>query len=125
LKIVWIFIGVCFLNNLQSQIIWATKPLINASEVFPFEEEMAHFSLNGKFGYIDRFGNVSIPATYLSARPFHNGLAIVSELKGFGAIDKRGETILNFFSQHFLILINIQFHFLNMEIIFAPNQEIE
>jgi len=95
LKIVWILIGVCFLNNLQSQIIWATKPLINASEVFPFEEEMAHFSLNGKFGYIDRFGNVSIPPTYLSARPFHNGLAIVSELKGFGAIDKRGETILN------------------------------
>lgn len=49
---------------------------------------------NGKFGYIDKAGNVIIPFIYDYAAPFSEGLAYVGQGERFGFIDTDGEVVI-------------------------------
>lgn len=50
---------------------------------------------DGKFGYINRSGEVVIPPQFLYARPFSEGLAAVAnEQLAFGYIDPRGKVVI-------------------------------
>lgn len=63
-----------------------------------FSEGLAVIKLRGKFGYIDRSGQLVIPAIYDLAGRFKEGLAAVasSNEKKFGFIDRQGKTIVPF-----------------------------
>lgn len=62
------------------------------SEVSDFHDGFAIVKMEGKYGYIDREGQV-IPPEYKSARYFKNGLAPVKNKK-WGVIDAKGMTIV-------------------------------
>lgn len=47
-----------------------------------------------KYGYIDKTGKWVIKPIYEEADHFYNGLAVVKNRNGFGAINKRGEIII-------------------------------
>lgn len=47
-----------------------------------------------KAGYINRYGEVVIPAIFDHAYPFRNGLASVKKSDLWGAIDSRGELVI-------------------------------
>lgn len=59
-----------------------------------FSEGLAVVSLDGKYGYIDKTGNVKIPITFDSAGDFHQGRAVVKVGTDYGYIDKNGETVI-------------------------------
>ena len=48
----------------------------------------------GKYGYMDRAGRVRIPAQYDDARPFSEGLALVSKDGDYGFIDRAGRVVV-------------------------------
>lgn len=45
------------------------------------------------YGYLDREGNVAIPATFKYAGSFHSGMAEVKTEEGMGFIDKSGQVL--------------------------------
>ena len=47
----------------------------------------------GKWGYIDKTGNIQIPCLYDLAEPFHDGVAIVENDEGITAINSDGKEI--------------------------------
>lgn len=49
---------------------------------------------NGKYGYMDKSRNLTIPYQYDSAEDFHDGLAVVSKNDKYGTIDKNGKTVI-------------------------------
>jgi hypothetical protein len=51
-------------------------------------------SSNGTYGYIDKTGNVVIPARYKGAQPFSEGLAPAMLADTWGFIDKTGEFVI-------------------------------
>lgn len=53
-------------------------------------------SINGKYGYMNRLGDVVIPPNYQFAGHFVNGLAIVGNDDKYGAINKSGQLIIPF-----------------------------
>jgi hypothetical protein len=63
----------------------ATNPV--SSEKFPFLRD-------NKFGYIDRNGNIVIPARFEDARDFSEGLATVKIGDKYGCIDSSGKVVI-------------------------------
>lgn len=61
-----------------------------------FKEGMVPVYKNGKFGYMDKLGKVTIPYLYESAGDFNDGLAVVSKNNKYGAIDQKGKTVVPF-----------------------------
>lgn len=51
-------------------------------------------SINGKYGYMNRYGEIVITPAYESAGYFMNGLAVVGINNKYGAINKMGELII-------------------------------
>ncbi|MEO1030853.1 MAG: WG repeat-containing protein [Bacteroidota bacterium] len=56
--------------------------------------ELAVIQFNKKFGYLDRDGNRTIPATYNAAWAFSDGLGLVKSESKWGFIDASGEEII-------------------------------
>ncbi len=58
-----------------------TQKVLQRNVTFYYSEGVVPYSLgkqkDDRFGYVDRFGKVTISARYLEARPFFNGKAIV------------------------------------------------
>lgn len=61
---------------------------------YPFSESLACVCLDGKYGYINKEGEVVIPFQYTSAGIFSEGLARVSLGGKSGYIDKSGEVVI-------------------------------
>lgn len=74
------------------------------SSVGNFHEGLAKVEFNGKWGYIDRAGNVVIPIKYETATDFNEGWACVMDLQNYGYnthyIDKSGKTVLKLPKNH-------------------------
>lgn len=67
----------------------------NEKSDFPFfSNGLCVFSKNGKHGYIDKNGNIVIPAKYEYAYPFINSIAYVEEAGKAGFIDKKGKSVI-------------------------------
>ncbi len=58
------------------------------------QENKYNLSNNGKFGYIDKAGNVVIPFVYDYAAPFSEGLAYVCQGEKYGYIDTTGKIVV-------------------------------
>jgi len=56
-----------------------------------FAEGLAAYTLDGKYGYVDRSGAVVIPARFLEAEAFRDGAALVRTSTGYGQIDRQGK----------------------------------
>ncbi|MBR5640946.1 MAG: WG repeat-containing protein [Firmicutes bacterium] len=51
---------------------------------------------NGKWGYITRYGALSIPCNFEEVSAFHNGYARIADADGrFGYIDSKGKTVIS------------------------------
>lgn len=69
----------------------------------PYSDGMATYrDSTEQYGYIDRSGNVVIPAQYQWATNFSDGLAYVSNGDMAGVIDKTGKLIINTFDKYYL-----------------------
>lgn len=60
-----------------------------------FSEGLAVFYGN-KSGYIDKTGQIAIPARFDRAYDFHDGLAMVKENRTWGFIDKSGRMVIEY-----------------------------
>ncbi len=56
-----------------------------------FSEGLAVYTLDGKYGYVDRRGAVVIRAQFEKAGEFRDGEALVRTAEGYGSIDRRGK----------------------------------
>lgn len=61
-----------------------------------FKEGKVPVYKNGKFGYMDKLGKVTIPYLYQTAGDFNDGLAVVSKNNKYGVIDQKGEIVVPF-----------------------------
>lgn len=70
--------------------------LKQAEDVCNFSDGLAQFSMGNKYGYVNKKGEVVIPAVYTRANPFSEGLAAVSKSDkgGYGYINKSGDQII-------------------------------
>lgn len=59
-----------------------------------FEWGLSKVSINGKYGYIDKFGKEIVPVQYTNAGDFSNGLAAVSQNGKWGYINTIGQIIV-------------------------------
>ena len=59
-----------------------------------FSEGLAHVQLNGKYGFVNKSGEVVIPIKYDYARDFSEGLAAVQLNGKWGFINKSGKIII-------------------------------
>ena len=60
-------------------------------EVLPFSEGLSAIKTAGKWGFIDKTGQVAIACEYEHVGAFTEGLAVVEKMGNFGFINKRGE----------------------------------
>ena len=103
LEKIYCYLGDDDLSNGLSNVMWGLKQAKN------FSEGLAGVKLGGKFGYIDRTGNIVIRSKYDSVEPFSEGLAKVSVIKNkqsplkrwfngddhkYGFIDKNGKPVI-------------------------------
>jgi len=59
-----------------------------------FSEGLAAVKVGGRFGYIDKMGEIVVEPAYRSARPFRSGLARVGTPVGPAVIDRTGTVLL-------------------------------
>ncbi len=59
-----------------------------------FTEGLAAVRKDGKYGFIDKKGNLVLPMQYEGASPFSEGLAAVQGDNGWRFINKKGETVI-------------------------------
>lgn len=64
--------------------------------ILSFSEGLGAFSLDGKFGFMDRTGRAVIPNRYDDAWWFNEGFAAVKSGGRWGYIDKTGKTAIDF-----------------------------
>jgi hypothetical protein len=60
----------------------------------PYSEQMAAVKMNGKWGFVNARGQVSIAAQYDAALPFKDGLAAVQKKGQWGFIDRNGRLVI-------------------------------
>lgn len=73
---------------------WVIKPRFDSAG--PFSEGLACVKLLGKWGYINKSGELKIPFKYENALPFSEGLAPVMLLKRWGYINDTDELVIPF-----------------------------
>lgn len=80
---------------LKNSVEWVLEPEYEA--VWPaFSEGMVEVSRRGKYGYMDKEGNMVIEPGYTAAGEFHEGLAAVEYKRKWGYIDKNGRAVIPF-----------------------------
>ncbi|MCV3214166.1 WG repeat-containing protein [Plectonema radiosum NIES-515] len=87
--VIYIVISVYFAINA----IFAILPKFD--DALPFKEGLANVKIDKYWGYIDKTGQIVIPAQFEEAKPFKEGLAIVKFGNEWGYIDKNGQKIAN------------------------------
>lgn len=58
-----------------------------------FSDGLAQVRVNGRWGYIDTEGKISIPATFDEVTPFSNGLALVVVQGKWQYVDRFGGVV--------------------------------
>ena len=59
-----------------------------------FSEGLTPIKLNGKWGYVDRFGRAAIKPAFDEARGFSDGRALIKVDKKWGFIDRKGKMVI-------------------------------
>ena len=81
--------------DLKESVDWVIEPVYEAS--WPsFSEGLVSVGLNGKRGYIDKYGSTVIPFRYEEASEFHEDMAAVKVNGKWGYIDKKGDVKIPF-----------------------------
>ncbi len=72
----------------------------NVSNYAAFSEDLAVVAISGKYGFINKKGEMIITPQFDKAKSFSEGLALVKIGRYYGFIDKTGKTVINpqFFS---------------------------
>jgi serine/threonine protein kinase len=91
------------------------------SNAEPFREGLAKVELNGKYGFVDKWGREIVPLKYDSASPFSEGLAQVTLNSKFGLINKAGkeitppryDSVSEFGKELFRVEVNKKFGFID------------
>lgn len=73
-----------------------TEEPITFEEAYPFLEDLACVKIDGKYGYINKAGEVVIPPTYDSYSYFFAGISIQTKNGLKGCIDTKGNVIIPF-----------------------------
>jgi hypothetical protein len=68
-------------------------PLRKYDAAYDFSDGRARIKLDGRFGYLDKTGNLAIPNQFASATDFKNGLAYVMNAEGWAYIDVSGKIV--------------------------------
>lgn len=68
----------------------------NITKTFEFNDGLAAFCKDGKWGYLDTKGEVAIPAKFDETSQFNEGRALVTKGGKLLLINKKGETIKSF-----------------------------
>jgi hypothetical protein len=77
------------------QTLGSPKPLEYLYEqTHPYSEQMAAVKMNGKWGFINARGQLSVPAQYDAVYPFKDGLAAVQKQGQWGYIDRNGRLVI-------------------------------
>lgn len=61
-----------------------------------FHEGFAIINIDGKYGFIDKTGQIAIPCIYDSVHCFNEGLAIVYKNGYIGFVDKTGKSSFDY-----------------------------
>jgi hypothetical protein len=73
------------------------RNMLSRSDI-PNDQQLFPVKVNGKYGYMDRFGSTIISPNYDYAEPFYDDLAIISYVKEnkhlYGFIDRKGTIVL-------------------------------
>lgn len=69
---------------------------LEVEAISDFSEELAKIKKNGKWGYIDKKGNIVIDCIYDDAKDFSEGLAVVKKDGKCGYINNKGEVVIDF-----------------------------
>lgn len=88
-------------NNSSENVTKVGKLDLEVEAIDSFSENLARIKIDGKYGYIDKLGNIVIEPQYSSAGKFSEGLASVCTGNGYndkkcGYIDKNGKTVIDF-----------------------------
>jgi outer membrane protein OmpA-like peptidoglycan-associated protein len=96
-------------NNLEKgSYQWIVEPKYQS--IGPFDEGLAPFGLNNKFGYIDKKGNVVIPAMFAGYMKFSEGLASV-EKKGESHVSLASDNKWGYITPNGTFSINPQYEY--------------
>lgn len=69
---------------------------IEVEELREFSENLVGVKINGKWGYMDKKGNIVIDFLYESASEFSEGLAAVQKDGKYGYINNKGNIVIDF-----------------------------
>lgn len=69
---------------------------IRCEEIRPYSDDMCAFKENGKWGFMDKAGNVAISPEYDECYDFIDGYAVVRKADRWGIIDKKGKSNTGF-----------------------------
>jgi hypothetical protein len=90
-----------FLDAQGTETVPLSVPDPMSADYWPYSESMARVKVNGaNYGYLDREGNLAIPAEFGYAYDFQGGYAAVSadpvtkEFMKYGYIDKTGQAVI-------------------------------
>jgi hypothetical protein len=64
-------------------------------ESLSFKEGFAKITSKGKFGFIDKKGNIQVPCTFDFVNDFENGYSVVRIEKKYGIIRKDGSLLVD------------------------------
>lgn len=70
---------------------------IRYEQIRPYSDSLSAFKQNGKWGYIDKKGNIAIQPSFEDCGDFSNSTAIAKQNGKWGVIDRTGKCITGFF----------------------------
>ncbi|MDR1983439.1 MAG: WG repeat-containing protein [Prevotellaceae bacterium] len=96
---VYVIVSLCVATIAQSQTKdffptwkWVIEPQFDVA--WSFYEDLAAIRVNGRWGFIDKTGNVVISPQFESVRNFSDGMAAIKHKGKWGYINKTGEIVI-------------------------------
>ena len=84
-------------NNKKAESVTEIGKLdLEVEDISSFSEDLAAIKKDGKWGYIDKKGNIVIDCVYEKAQDFSEGLAVVKKDGKCGYINNKGEVVIDF-----------------------------
>lgn len=92
--VLFLFTNIAFAQEGISKEISQQKKVGTVDHIYKFSEDLARFEVDGKWGYMDKKGNIIIEPKFDFAFDFRRDLARVIVDNKYGFIDKKGEYFL-------------------------------